>query len=175
MKAKTTEERREEAEYAEARGWAEAAIEADGWASVLEEITLGERKFIEGRYAEAFIDLAEEKTGKKIRTVKDLETLPGLKKAEGLQAVLTEAGDSRYAKAIRAALNNGATLKKVLEIDPGALGYCGPDPEEEIAYCIHRWAGLQDTILLEPSLRAVAEALDAPYMELLAILKRNRA
>lgn len=156
--------------YTEAREWTEAAIEADGWASVFEEI----KPPGAFEYHEPFMDIVEEKAGKKIRTPEDLSAVTGLKNTEELQLLLSEAGERRYGRAITTALEDGATLKEILEIDPGALGYCGPDSLETVGERIGIWAGLEGCFLTDPPIRNLSEALEAPYMELLKILNKTR-
>lgn len=131
--------------------------------------------------AEAFIDLVEQKAGEKVIDAPQLMRLTRLNEEtdtlEGFQRTIRQARESQYERALENALDNGAKYKDLLEIDPKDFGFSldmisdydeSSFKQSAIRLTVAYWAGLMDSSLIRPGLRAVAEKLEAPFYEIWA-------
>jgi len=127
---------------------------------------------------EAFLDYLEEVYKTKIDSGKQLQKLTGITEEtlEGLEETVTRAKFSRYSDKLQDLLIGGAKYKDLLAVKPKDYGLpktwsnCLASNKEEAVY----WTILLEYYLNEstglttfPSIRKIAEDLEAPYSEIL--------
>lgn len=130
---------------------------------------------------EAFIDYVEEVYKTKVKDAKHLNKLIGGGDIEVLEAVIISSRHSKYFRALETALQEGATYPELLKIKPKEFGLpekwnkaLGPGSDQ---YSTILWALSSSyligspSLMLLPSLRAIAEEIKAPYSVLMDAYK----
>ncbi len=132
---------------------------------------------------EAFVDYVEETYKTKVKDGKHLQKLTGIKgikEVEGLEEMLINARYNKYFRALRKALQEGAKYKDLLQIKPQDFGLpktwsgCdGSDQYSSILWAINFEFLIESVGLLfyYPSLRSIAEEIEAPYSVLMDCYK----
>ncbi len=129
---------------------------------------------------EAFIDYVEEVYKTKVKDAKHLNKLIGGGDIEVLEAVIISSRYSKYFRALETALQEGATYPELLKIKPKEYGLpekwnkvLGSDQYSTIlwalslSYCVN----YPGSLMILPSLRAIAEEIKAPYSVLMDAYK----
>lgn len=129
---------------------------------------------------EAFVDYVEETYQTKVKDGKHLQKLTGIKEVEELEETLINSRYSKYFRALRKALQEGAKYKDLLQIKPKDFGlpktWSGCDGYDQ--YSTILWA-INFEFLIEsvgllfyyPDLRSIAEEIEAPYSVLMDCYK----
>ena len=131
---------------------------------------------------EAFVDYVEETYQTKVKDGKHLQKLTGIKEEtlEGLEETLINSRYSKYFRALRKALQEGAKYKDLLQIKPQDFGLpktwsgCdGSDQYSSILWAINYEFLIENVGLLfyYPGLRSIAEEIEAPYSVLMDCYK----
>lgn len=168
------------------KGIKEAYSKSKSWEDV---ITSGYFNSDENPSMEAFIDYVEEVYKTKVKDAKHLQKLTGLKEDSlkeepnvkageetTFEQIITASRYSKYFRALETALEGGATYPELLKIKPKEYGLpekwnkvLGSDQYSTIlwalsfSYLINEPASL----MLLPSLRTIAEEIQAPYSVLM--------
>lgn len=125
---------------------------------------------------EAFIDYVEEFYKTKFKDAKQLKETLGISTTgeilERLEDAIKTAKESRYERALKTAINEGAKYKELLKIDPkkfnlpeiwGSFYNRPANKENSILKAIADEFFLMESIVMHPDLRDIAEELEAPY------------
>lgn len=131
---------------------------------------------------EAFIDYVEEVYKTKVKDAKHLQKLTGLKAEtlEGLEEVVLNSRLSKYFRALETALEGGATYPELLKIKPKEYGLpekwnkvLGTDQYSSILWALSfsYLINYPGSLMILPSLRAIAEEIKAPYSVLMDAYK----
>lgn len=136
--------------------------------------------FEESVTQEAFIDYVEEFYKTKFKDAKQLKEITGISTTgeilKRLEEALLTAKSKKYERALQTAIENGAKYKELLKIDPkefnlpetwGSFYSRIANKENTILKCIADEFLLMESIVLHPSLRDIAEELEAPYSVIL--------
>ena len=130
--------------------------------------------------SEALIDYVEEFYKTKFKDIEQLkkaiEVYPTGANLERFEAVFNMAKRTKYERALRTAINEGAKYKELLKIDPkefnlpetwGSFYNRPANKENSILQAIADEFFLMETIVMHPDLRDIAEELEAPYSVIL--------
>ena len=128
---------------------------------------------------EAFVDYVEETYQTKVKDGKHLQKLTGIKEVEELEETLINSRYSKYFRALRKALQEGAKYKDLLQIKPKDFGLpktwsgCDGDQYSSILWAINYEFLIESVGLLfyYPGLRSIAEEIEAPYSVLMDCYK----
>lgn len=167
------------------KGITEAYSKSKSWEDV---ITSGYFNSDGNTSMEAFIDLVEDVYKTKIKDVEQLDKLTGLTtllskepniengKEPTLEYILTSSRYSKYFRALEKALQEGTKYKDLLQIKPQDFGLpktwsgcLGSDQYSSILWALGLTYLVNErhSLLFLPSLRAVAEEIEAPYSVLM--------
>ena len=167
------------------KGITEAYSKSKSWEDV---ITSGYFNSDEATSMEAFIDYVEEIYKTKVKDAKDLDKLTGIKsllskepniekgKEPTLEYILTRAKNSKYFRALKKALQEGAKYKDLLQIKPQDYGLpktwsgcLGSDQYSSILWALSFEFLINEpgSLMLLPDLRSIAQEIEAPYSVLM--------
>jgi hypothetical protein len=128
---------------------------------------------------ESFIDYVEEIYQTKVKDGKHLQKLTGIKEEtlEGLEDTVINARYSKYSRALEKALQEGAKYKDLLQIKPQDYGLPNKwntsltrisDQYSSILLAINNEFMIgENSLMLLPDLRSIAEEVEAPYSVLM--------
>jgi hypothetical protein len=130
----------------------------------------------------AFVDYVEEINQTKVKDAKHLQSLTGITEEtlEGLEETVTSSRYSKYFKALRVALVEGAKYEDLLQIKPQAYnlpetwsGSLSSDQYSSILWAISFEFLIDEpaSLMLLPDLRSIAKELEAPYSVLMDCYK----
>jgi len=167
------------------KGITEAYSKSKSWEDV---ITSGYFNSDEATSMEAFIDYVEEIYKTKVKDAKDLDKLTGIKsllskepniekgKEPTLEYILTRAKNSKYFRALKKALQEGAKYKDLLQIKPQDYGLpktwsgcLDSDQYSSILWALSFEFLINEpgSLMLLPDLRSIAQEIEAPYSVLM--------
>lgn len=159
---------------------AETYQESKSWDKVITTAVYSDVK----ESQESFIDYVEEKYQTKIKDAKHLQKLTGITEEtlEGLEETLISSKYNKYFRALAIALQEGAKYKDLLQIKPQNFGLpktwsgcLGKDQYSSILWALSFEFLIDeyesDNLMSLPSLRNVAEEINAPYSVLMDCYK----
>jgi hypothetical protein len=167
------------------KGIKEAYSKSKSWEDV---ITSGYFNSDENPSMEAFIDFVEDVFKTKIKDAQQLDKLTGLTtllpkepniekgKEPTLEYILTSSRYSKYFRALRKAIQEGAKYKDLLQIKPQDFGLpktwsgcLGSDQYSSILWALSFEFLINEpaSLMLLPDLRSIAQEIQAPYSVLM--------
>lgn len=130
---------------------------------------------------ESFIDYVEETYRTKVKDGKHLQKLTGITEEtlEGLEEMVNTSRYSKYFRALEKALQEGAMYKDLLQIKPQDFGLpktwsgcLGSDQYSSILWALSfEFLINEHSLMLLPSLRSIAQEIQAPYSVLMDCYK----
>jgi hypothetical protein len=154
----------------EKKAIAETYQESKNWDKVITTVNYNSQ--------EAFIDYVEETYQTKVKDAKQLQKLTGITEEtlEGLKETITRSRYSKYSRALKTALQEGAKYKDLLQIKPQDYGlpktWSGCSYSDQYSSIL--WALSLEFLIDEPAslmmlpdLRSIAQEVEAPYSVLM--------
>ncbi|PRY13741.1 hypothetical protein CLV24_105111 [Pontibacter ummariensis] len=123
---------------------------------------------------EAFLDAIEAQQGSKIESIDHLSGITEIEDREALASVVTHGRESKYLRALRKAIEDGAVLSDLQQVEPAGFGlapsWTGSSGEEANKQTMILWAIGEGYVIsfrsydkVSPHLRSIANDLNAPY------------